>query len=562
MAIRIPMLVRSMFLVGATCAVVAVCAGLLLARQGLEADCSVRGTVVNSVTGEPIHNALVTLGSAYSRSVFSKVDGSFEFRGLRAGRGYVFASRPGYFSPNVARMSQHSTSQNTLPVTIGPDQAPLVLQLVPEGVIAGRVSGEDGAPIESILVRLFFEGAEDGRWTLQETPGTETDGNGEFRKAELPGGRYFVFVGPGGDPATASNGKGGAGFGYGAGFYPGGVDFASASPVDVTPGKQADVDVRLSMVPFYRLTGTVRGIPAGEVAHLELLDSAGEPFDTDSVSAREQGRFRFGPLASGSYTIEAKNQQQTLSAVRPLLLKSDMAGVDLTVAEGVSIPVSVKSELDPNDVRTEGPGYEQTTRGNSVTRNFTRGRAVEISLIPQKMALVWRRGFPASMTGSRNEFVLEHVQAGTYEVKFQPIGGYYVQSAISGSTDLLRENLTVAGGASVETIQVVLRNDFGSLEGKVSYDANASAAIVVAICENVPQRHVIANVNGGMSTYSLESLAPGTYRVLAVDRVDNFAYLEPEVLQKYQSKMKEVTIAPNGKAQLDLELVKVGSPAP
>jgi hypothetical protein len=96
---------------------------------------------LNSVTGEPIHNALVTLTSDEGRSVFTATDGSFEFRDLKeVGERSIFAKRPGYFSPQMVRLSQSSTSSTAIPVRIGPDQPPLILRLVPEGLIAGRVT--------------------------------------------------------------------------------------------------------------------------------------------------------------------------------------------------------------------------------------------------------------------------------------------------------------------------------------------------------------------------------------------------------------------------------------
>ena len=159
---------RCVRIVAATGVLVVVCAGFLAAGQGLEASYSLRGTVVNSVTGEPIHNALVTLNIDGVRSVFTATDGSFEFRDLKeAGDRGIFVKRPGYFSPQFVRFSRHSTGSSSIPVKVGPDQAPILVRLIPEGVIAGRVTGEAGEPAEGLVVRVFFRGAEDGYWSLQ-----------------------------------------------------------------------------------------------------------------------------------------------------------------------------------------------------------------------------------------------------------------------------------------------------------------------------------------------------------------------------------------------------------
>jgi hypothetical protein len=168
-----------------------------------------------------------------------------------------------------------------------------------------------------------------------------------------------------------------------------------------------------------------------------------------------------------------------------------------------------------------------------------------------------------SITGSREQFTLEHVQAGTYEMNIAPLGPFYVRSAVSGSTNLLREKLAVAPGAEVDPIEIVLRDDFGTLEGKISHDSKVRPAAVVAISEESFQRTHTTTLRETTDGYAFsEQLAPGVYRVLAVDRIDNFAYREPEVVQMYASKMKEVRIEPNGKAKVEVEVVSVESQVP
>src|SRR5581483_12310383 len=59
---------------------------------------TLNGTVVNSVTGEPIRRALVRLNIHGERLAFSDSSGHFEFDGLPAGRAFAVVQKPGYFS--------------------------------------------------------------------------------------------------------------------------------------------------------------------------------------------------------------------------------------------------------------------------------------------------------------------------------------------------------------------------------------------------------------------------------------------------------------------------------
>jgi hypothetical protein len=57
----------------------------------------------------------------------------------------------------------------------------------------------------------------------------------------------------------------------------------------------------------------------------------------------------------------------------------------------------------------------------------------------------------------------------------------------------------------------------------------------------------------------LPGLAPGEYNVLALDRADGIEYTNPEVLGRYLSNAnaKHVTLQPNQKTELNLDLIRV-----
>lgn len=521
------------------------------------ASYTLHGVVVNSATNEPVPHALVTLSFEGERSAFAGTDGTFQFEGLtHSGQGGIAAKKPGYFSPQDVRTSQHSTSHTPRPVTIGPDQPPLILKLIPEGVISVHVSGEGGEPIDSLPVHLLFEGVENGRRVMQQLRSVETNEAGEFRAADLVAGRYFVFVGPDSEPIAPQTGGRGR-QGYPAVFYPGASDLASAGPIEITPGKHAEINISLSLRPFFRIAGTIGGVPSGDRVNLEVLDSAGLPVGTATTIGLNKGTFQMEPLPSGSYTITARDLQQVLFASHPLNLNADALDVHLTMLPGLAIQATVRLELAHSDTQTDEQGHRRIVSGNTAI-GFGIRPLVRLTFFPSNRLLTpMQRPFQPGVTGSGDSFVMEHVRPGAYAVHLDPTGPYYVQSARSGATDLLREELTVAPCASVQPIQIVLRDDFASLVGKVSYDARVESAIVLAIPEDNPAGALQKVVSQPGGVFDVRSLAPGAYKVLAVDRADNFAYAEPGVLQKYLSKAHDVTLAPDQTANVELELVHV-----
>src|SRR5713226_3786595 len=64
---------------------------------------SLRGVVVNSVTGEAIRGALVQIFINGQRSILTGPDGKFQFDGLPAGQTSITVRKPGFFAEDDFR---------------------------------------------------------------------------------------------------------------------------------------------------------------------------------------------------------------------------------------------------------------------------------------------------------------------------------------------------------------------------------------------------------------------------------------------------------------------------
>jgi hypothetical protein len=61
--------------------------------------------------------------------------------------------------------------------------------------------------------------------------------------------------------------------------------------------------------------------------------------------------------------------------------------------------------------------------------------------------------------------------------------------------------------------------------------------------------------SGDVQEGSLEGLAPGRYLVMALDHAEELPYREPDLIQRYLSKGKEITFTANGKSEVQLDVV-------
>ena len=137
---------------------------------------SLRGSVVNSLTGEPLRGVLVQVYLNGQSSMLTGPDGRFQFDNLPAGQSTITVRKPGFFAEDDFQPSERGQSL----AATGPNSSPVVLKLIPEGVIYGHIIDDDGEPIEGLPVELLVK--------RQKGMGT-TDRSGNRRRGKLPHGR-------------------------------------------------------------------------------------------------------------------------------------------------------------------------------------------------------------------------------------------------------------------------------------------------------------------------------------------------------------------------------------
>ena len=505
---------------------------------------TLQGKVVNSTTGEPIRGALVQIYFLGQTSMLTGPDGKFQFDGLPAGQSTITVRKPGFFTEEEI---QPSGGGQRL-ATTGPNTSPIVLKLIPEGIIYGKISEDDDEPIEGLPIQLLAQRLQNGRKVWEERTGATTDEEGMFRIAELHPGNYFLSAGPSRVPVTFPSKLSQSGAqGIPVTFYPSGSDLAAASPIPIIPGKRFEVNLSLSPRPFYRVSGRVAGYGQGQYVSLQVLDSTGKSVANNSRFDPANGSFQILWIPAGAYTLRADSpgaQGQALTATIPLIVNSDLSGLHIMLTPTISIPIRVQ-------LISSRTGSERLPEQENWSPAY-------VQLVSRDNGLTEMR-YGAQQVGERgnSSLQLQNVAPGTYEVEINPNGMFYVQSATSGTTNLLESHLSVAPGGSVQPIEIVMRDDVASLSGNVSSDNQPLSATVMAIPERFSAQPFLqpADSNGG---FQFPFLPPGAYKVLAVDHAEQLEYSNPDVLRKYLSKARDTTRSADQAARIDLELVKVG----
>ncbi len=506
-------------------------------QSGNQPIYSLSGSVVNSATGEPISRALVRTNGAARRDAFSDAQGRFQIDSLPQGQVNVTAQKPGFFG----QQEENNGGGGTW-VEVGPDSSAVSLKLIPQGAIFGKVTDSAGLPIEHMPLRLTARAVREGRRHWEPRAMVESDEDGLFRFAALMPGTYYVSAGPReGELQLMPEGeKQKSGFAHV--YYPGVPDFAAASPIQLGAGQQMEADFSLSAGPVYQIAGVVSGHMPEQGVGFQMLTPAGDEISLPTNFNMETGAFTLDNVPAGNYMLRAVSQSgtQPIRAETRITVNSNLDGLRLTLAPAVTIPIVLRT-----DSRASG--------SNGAPANPQRP-PLSVQLTPSEMGTA--EAF-SMYDSSRGSFAIQNVEFGTFAVELRPHPPWYVQSASYGQTNVLYEDISVSPGQSYP-LDVVLRDDSASLSGTMkSADGTPVHATVVVVPQ--PISRLEPHMSRGITdSFNLSGLAPGDYLVFAFDQAEGLELSDQDVIDTYASQAAHITLTPNQKAQVQLDLIHVG----
>jgi hypothetical protein len=498
---------------------------------------TVQGVVINSVTGDPVHAALVQIHFPRQNSMLTAADGKFRFEGIRQSQINLTVRKPGFFSEQELQQGAPYLNPS---IHVGPEMPPVILKLVPEGVIYGRVTAPDGEPIQNLPVRLLYGALTEGERNWQQRGGGQTNDEGDFRLFGLLPGIYYLVVGPLASPMPPGRPGDSAPQGYGATYYGGGSDVESAAPITLTPGKQMRADLSLSPEPFHQISGLVVGAPPGMPVNVQLSTPDGQTVP-GGVRTNPQSEAFMASVPSGSYVLKATLQGKggLLGAgSQPLTVTGDMAGIRLDVGPTAIVPITVEI---------------RSTRNIEPAQYQNADQFVNVQLTLQGSLM--RRMFTSALEGppEARSLAIRNVEPGTYKVRIRPNGPWYVESARRGPTNLLTDSLSIETGNVGAPIEINLRDDSAALKGVVFSKGQPAQGVVILISDSSAQRAITLPV-APTGEFQIRDLPPGDYRAIAFDRVNDLEYANPEAMRAFSASMQSVRLAPNGEVTLKLEL--------
>ena len=543
---------------------------------------AIRGVVINSVTHEPIPRALVSSpGNRFA--TLTNSEGRFEFTlpkpdsasgGSSPSNGPVqnqsvyslMARKPGFLAdPNAQAQSFQSNAAKDVTLT-----------LIPEALIVGAVALPSADAPDTITLQIFRRMVHDGRGHWGLVGNTQSKSDGQFRFADLPEGTYKLLTNKllDRDPLTAD--PRGPLFGYPPVFYPSAPDFESAGTIHLAAGQTQTVSLSLVKQPYYRVKvpvivpdadASASGISVNVYAH-------GHKGPGFSLGYNGSDRAIEGMLPNGSYTIEASSfGPNSVTGMETITIKGGpVEGPRMTLVPNAAIRVNVREEFTSAD-HTGTPQWN--IEGRAVAISGPR-RYLNVTLEPVDDYGVGRTVTLRNPTASGDDALLiEGAPAGSYWVRVHSSRGYPA-SVRSGSLDLQHRPLVVGVGGGASPIEITMRDDTaevgGTVEG-ITPPPQGPGSAGNAPGQGQGRAHVycipLPDSSGQFTEASVrpdgkfvsQRLAPGMYRVLAFDRVQtDLEYLNPEVMQIYESKGPVVRVAGGQKERVQLKLISTSAP--
>jgi protocatechuate 3,4-dioxygenase beta subunit len=527
---------------------------------------------VRTVAGAPVPKATIQLvNSANGLSpamLISPVDGStalagrtttaddsgnFVLESVPPGRNYrLSAMRPGYLTGFYGTRSI-ANPPVLLTLNAGDTIRDLVIEMLEQGTVSGRVTDADSDPVVGALVTISQPRYNRGVLQMASVAAQTTDDRGVYRFASLNPGRYYLVA------SDQTNRRGETESSFKSGqqanirtYYPSADDVRDARPIDVPGSQTQSSDIVMRHTKTFALRGTATDADTGapliglnvNVVSWNGLSLRANPYSRQTRPPN--GMFDFTGMPPGSYSLEmvvtantAPGGTRRIGRAEATILNADVTGVVLRAGRGASVR-----------------GLVQAETGDLPASFFTVVRSVMLTegAPPPAPRLNGR-------IGRDGTFAIEGIPAARFLVGFTALPeDVYVKSIKFNGSEILHSllDLTSSVGGS---LTITLSNRPATITGSAR-DPKGEAAKGMAVAL-WPKEVDGADLSGGIrravtdqnGTYRFTALPPGEYYVAAFPGVEQGLLESHEFVSKFNGDADVVVVAEGSNSAVDAKLV-------
>ena len=473
----------------------------------IDKPATVSGTVTNSLTGEPVLRAHVTLtgrgtGPSRTQETYGSLtngEGKFSMTSLPPGDYTVSLERVGFVF--LAPMNSAASRATSFSLGPGDRRDDFKLTLTPTGAIIGHVLDAAGEPVQNATVAALGGNGQSN---------TTTDDKGQFRLGGLRPGKYRVKATPQALPFPPEIRSDGApDIHYSPTYYGDALTAKAAQRLEVKSGADmGGTDIHLVRTPLVTVSGKVAGIPAGvKNVFVQVMTPEGNSVGS-WANVKPDGSFEIWRLDPGKYILLAAGMGQSMqNRLQSGPLEIEVADANLDHLELRMIPAfEVAAQLHFEDEQARQLQWPTAPHGQ--TPPPPPPRRVQLRADPPGQYL-------NADVAADDSLTLENLQPGRYHVSltWSPA---FVKSVRAGSTETEGDILDVRNGPP-GPVTVLVSSNFCEVSGTVTDSKGPvpGGSVVLVTAEAAPSFHAVPTDSNG--AYKLTHIPPGKYRLAAVD---------------------------------------------
>ncbi|HXM64306.1 MAG TPA: carboxypeptidase regulatory-like domain-containing protein [Terriglobales bacterium] len=504
----------------------------------------IAGIIVNALGGNPLGRARVTIADARNpqnrQSVITSEDGRFEFKQSSPGKYSLQGAKRGFIP---AAYDEHEGFSTAIVTGAGLDTEHLVLRLSPSAVLSGKILDESGEPVRHASVSLYREDRQVGVSRIIRFRMATTDDQGTYEFAQLNAGSYFIsataqpwyalhprasYQSDAENLPTAVDQS--LDVAYPVTYYGDSTEPDDATPIPIRGGDHLQADIHLNAVAALHLL--FHAADNGEhVFNMPMLQKPSfdgmENVQTGGMQSVSPGVFEITGIAPGRYSVR-----------------------DPSAGQG--------GEDNEINITTNGQELEAPTEQHAATVKATvqiLGEAtlppqIEIGLRNSKMRVVaWQE------MDKKGELEFVNLAPGKYDV----LAGsrpkaYSVVQMSSDSGVIAGHTLNVTAGASM-AVTLSLVGGTANVEGFAKRAGKATAGAMVVLVPKDPEsnRELFRRDQSDQDgSFSLRSVIPGTYTIVAIDNGWDLDWSRPGVIAHYAKQAQIVTVSEHSQTSIHL----------
>lgn len=501
---------------------------------------SIEGQVVSQATGAPLKNATVKLQHVvgYSQDPLiqqANEEGRFRFTNLQTGDWEVSADRRG-FVPGKYGGRKFLPQGSRISLTADQQIRELVIKLVPQATIAGRVLDDEGEPVEGARVAVLKAGYANGILRWSEVASATTLDNGEYRIPRVAAGPYLVKC----TIARIVRAPSSSGIetGYVTTYHPNATEQSLAAAVDVQDGSEIGaIDIRVATTGVFHVRGR---FPTTDRQGIVQLVDRSDPSKvlTESVATPPGYLIDFPRIPPGSYTAYGLTMEgKRYRASQPVDVRDqDVDSLVLNPAPADEVQGDVK--LKPDD--------------RKVTLSTL---SVVIQPIGLGTNIRWLPGPVKIGDDLRFRFLfLENLHFVSFSVEVSRFPeGCYLASVRYGGKEVPDSAVEYINGAALE---ITIGTDGARLDGNaLNQDDTPFEGAVVALISTDGKGAPRSMMSGPRGAFHFTGVPPGAYKLMAWDDVGRDDIENPDFIKRFESQGTPVKLSASGTATVSPKVI-------